>query len=88
MSAVGLHDNFFDLGGSSLQVMAVHAELARRIGPAIDVVTLFRFPTIAGLAAHLSQAKPGGCGDAARDRAAQQAAALRRMRDSRARRPQ
>jgi non-ribosomal peptide synthetase component F len=85
--SVGLNDNFFDLGGSSLQLMAVHAELVRRLGEGLEVVTLFRFPSIAGLAAHLAAAPGDGPVDTARDRAARQAEALRRMRDSRSRRP-
>ena len=86
-AAVGLEDNFFDLGGSSLQLMAVHADLVRRLGHGVEVVALFRFPTIAGLAAHLDAAASGGQIDAARDRAARQAEALRRLRVSRSRRP-
>lgn len=84
--SVGLNDNFFDRGGSSLQLMAVHAGLTRQLGRNVDVVTLFRFPTIAGLAAHLGDATGGGKMEAARDHAARQAEALRRLRDSRSRR--
>jgi aryl carrier-like protein len=82
-SALGLDDNFFDLGGSSLQLMAVHAILVRRLGVEFDVVTLFRFPTVAGLARHLGQGLTRGPLEAARDRAARQAESLRRLRDVR-----
>ena len=50
--AVGLDDNFFDLGGNSLLVMRVHGEL-RANEPALKVVDLFQYPTVRGLAAHL-----------------------------------
>ncbi|CAH2601473.1 Non-ribosomal peptide synthetase [Rhodovastum atsumiense] len=83
---VELTDNFFDLGGSSLQLMAVHAELVRHVSPVLDVVTLFRFPTIAGLAAHLAQADGVGRASVANDRAARQTEMLRRLRDQRTRR--
>jgi amino acid adenylation domain-containing protein len=83
----GLNDNFFDRGGSSLQLMAVHAELVRRLGRNFDVVTLFRFPTIAGLAAHLGEPTGEGKIEAARGHAARQAEALRRLRESHSRKP-
>ena len=47
---VGIHDNFFDLGGHSLLIVQVHARL-RSITPApITIADMFRFPTIAALA--------------------------------------
>lgn len=42
-------DNFFDLGGQSLLMIQVHARLALDI----PIVTTFKYPTIATLAAHL-----------------------------------
>ena len=82
---VGRTDNFFDLGGRSLQILEVHAELRRTIAPDIAVIELFRRPTIANLAAYL---KSGGASDteamtAAKDRAAQQKRALARARSQR-----
>ena len=50
---VGLHDNFFDLGGHSLLVVRAHQELAEELDREIPVVDLFRFPTVALLARHL-----------------------------------
>ena len=50
--AVGLDDNFFDLGGNSILVMRVHSQLQAN-EPALKVVDLFRYPTVRGLAAHL-----------------------------------
>ena len=50
--AVGLDDNFFDLGGNSLLVMRVHSQLQSN-EPALKVMDLFKYPTVRGLAAHL-----------------------------------
>ncbi|HYG63468.1 MAG TPA: amino acid adenylation domain-containing protein, partial [Thermoanaerobaculia bacterium] len=51
---VGLHDNFFDLGGHSLLAAQVHARLLRSLGRDLSLVDLFRYPTVATLARHLS----------------------------------
>jgi amino acid adenylation domain-containing protein len=48
-----LDRNFFDLGGTSLQLMRVHANLEAALGRSIDVVALFSHPTIRGLAMFL-----------------------------------
>jgi amino acid adenylation domain-containing protein len=51
---VGRTDNFFDLGGHSLLLLRVHARLVRELRLDLPVVTLFRFPTIEAIAAHLA----------------------------------
>ena len=51
---VGLSDSFFALGGHSLLAVQAHRELKASIAPALTITDLFRFPTVAGLAAHLS----------------------------------
>ncbi len=45
---------FFDQGGSSLQLMQVHASLEKWMGREIVITDLFRFPTIRTLARFLS----------------------------------
>ncbi|HEX5759549.1 MAG TPA: beta-ketoacyl synthase N-terminal-like domain-containing protein, partial [Thermoanaerobaculia bacterium] len=55
--AVGVHENFFDLGGHSLKLVQVQRRLEERTGRELSVVDLFRYPTVAALAAHL--ASPG-----------------------------
>jgi len=50
LDRVGTRDNFFDLGGTSLLLLRVHAELARTQGERIGVIDLFQHPTIAQLA--------------------------------------
>ena len=51
---VSRHDNFFALGGHSLLAVQLHRDLRSTVAPGITITDLFRFPTVAGLAAHLS----------------------------------
>ena len=44
---VGPHDNFFDLGGHSLLILRLHARLTEQFGDQLEVVDLFRYPTVA-----------------------------------------
>ena len=57
VSAVGLDDNFFDLGGDSLLLVSVHSNLQKSLHTKIPVTDLFEFPTIRKLAGHLGQGK-------------------------------
>ncbi|MFK0289748.1 amino acid adenylation domain-containing protein [Streptomyces sp. NPDC090442] len=56
---VGVHDAFFDVGGNSLALLRLHNALVRTVHPGLRLVDLFRFPDIAGLAAHLGRAGVG-----------------------------
>lgn len=51
---VGVHDNFFDLGGHSLHLIRVHGRLKEALGRDIPMVDLFTFPTVSALAGHLA----------------------------------
>ncbi|MEV0125848.1 amino acid adenylation domain-containing protein [Streptomyces sp. NPDC050703] len=65
LDRVGVHDNFFDLGGNSVRLLSVLDALRDRADAAGDdltMVDLFRHPTVAALAAHIDRA-----GDARRD---------------------
>ncbi|WP_103354438.1 non-ribosomal peptide synthetase [Amycolatopsis sp. CA-128772] len=53
LDAVGVTDNFFDLGGHSLALARVHAEVTARLGRTIPMVDLFTHPTVRALATHL-----------------------------------
>jgi amino acid adenylation domain-containing protein len=53
----GVNDNFFDLGGHSLQVVKVQTHLRERIGADLPVLKLFEHPTIRTLAAFLREDK-------------------------------
>ncbi len=54
---VGLDDNFFDVGGDSLLLVAVHSNLQRILNVEIPVTDLFEFTTIRTLARHLGEQK-------------------------------
>jgi natural product biosynthesis luciferase-like monooxygenase protein len=56
--AVGIDDNFFDLGGHSLLTLQIAQRVGTWLGRPLPITDLFRFPTIRGLATHLSGA-PG-----------------------------
>lgn len=55
---IGVHDNFFDLGGHSLLLVRVHSRLKAAIKRDIPIVSLFEHPTISLMAAYLSEAEP------------------------------
>jgi amino acid adenylation domain-containing protein len=52
--SVGLNDNFFDLGGTSLQLIQVHATIMEAMRSDLTVVDLFQYPRISALAARLA----------------------------------
>ncbi|MEZ4868170.1 MAG: amino acid adenylation domain-containing protein [Caldilineaceae bacterium] len=75
---IGIHDNFFDVGGHSLLAMQVHSRL-RADYPALQMVDLFSYPTIHALANHLGHSTNGATrqqadADRGAKRRAQQAA--------------
>ena len=52
--AVGMNDNFFDLGAHSLTVAEVQARLQDALGCEIALLDLFQFTTVSTLASHLA----------------------------------
>jgi amino acid adenylation domain-containing protein len=54
---VGIHDNFFDLGGHSLLLIQVQARLQELFAETIPIVELFKYPSIHALAQHFSQSQ-------------------------------
>ena len=54
IKSVGLHDNFFDLGGHSLLLAKLHAALKREFGGELALVELFQKTTVAAQADRLS----------------------------------
>ena len=60
VDGVGLDENFFDLGGHSLQATQVIAAVREELGSAVGMTALFETPTIAGLAAAVDAAAPRG----------------------------
>lgn len=53
--AIGVHDDFFDLGGESLQAFALCARVHAAFGVALTVRDLFEAGTIAGMAARVRE---------------------------------
>jgi amino acid adenylation domain-containing protein len=78
---VGVHDNFFDLGGHSMLLAQVRGRLRQAFEREVSVVDLFRRPTIAALAAWLGDvAAERAPGEGAEERARKQRAALEKQR--------
>lgn len=50
---VGRSDNFFTLGGHSLLAVQLHRNLKANIDEKLTITDVYRFPTVAGLAAHI-----------------------------------
>ena len=51
---VGMNENFFSLGGHSLLAVQVHRDLKASLNSEITITDIYRFPTVAGLAAHVT----------------------------------
>ncbi|MGJ7564546.1 amino acid adenylation domain-containing protein [Variovorax sp. GB1R11] len=82
MDKVGIHDNFFDLGGHSLLVVRVHRLLEDRLRTTLPLVQLFKYPTVGSLAQWMARgaAAPAVSTAAGDDRALRQRAALLQRR--------
>jgi amino acid adenylation domain-containing protein len=52
---IGMRDNFFELGGHSLVLVQMHARLKETLRQEVSIIELFKYPTIASLAAFLGQ---------------------------------
>ena len=57
LEKVGIHDNFFDLGGYSLLLVQVHSRVQRLVSRDLSLIEMFEHPTVYSLANHLSQGK-------------------------------
>lgn len=68
--AVGLNQNFFDLGAHSLTVAEAHSKLQEALGREISLLDLFQFTTVSALAAHLDGAETPSASSRLSDRAA------------------
>ncbi|AKQ65458.1 Non-ribosomal peptide synthetase [Myxococcus hansupus] len=79
---VGVHDNFFDLGGHSLLMVQVHTQLKTVLGQDLPLLKLLEYPTISALARFARQepASSQSQVEAAQDRAKRQLESLKRQR--------
>ncbi len=91
LERVGVHDNFFESGGSSLLIVKLHGRLLEALGREIPVMELFRHTTIDALARKLSEAPPEGDApteeartEQTRERARSRQDSLRQLREARA----
>jgi amino acid adenylation domain-containing protein/FkbM family methyltransferase len=55
LEKVGIHDNFFDLGGNSLDIVRLNNRLQEVMKREIPVVSLFEYPTIHTFSTHLGR---------------------------------
>ena len=55
VAMVGVNDNFFDLGGSSIHVVQVHSKLHHALGREVPMIDMFKYPTVGSLAKYLTQ---------------------------------
>ncbi len=76
----GLDDNFFDLGGDSLLLVAFHSQLQKLLNISIEVTDLFEHATIRALARRLGQAQAMPSFSAAQERGQKQREAFARHR--------
>ncbi|MFP8781472.1 MupA/Atu3671 family FMN-dependent luciferase-like monooxygenase [Hydrogenophaga sp. RWCD_12] len=85
---IGAKDNFFALGGHSLLAVQAHREIRQTLNATrLSITDIFRFPTLAGLAAHLDD-KPRDTAESAAEsteRAQVRADAMARRRAMRTR---
>ncbi|HKR15466.1 MAG TPA: phosphopantetheine-binding protein, partial [Pyrinomonadaceae bacterium] len=51
---VGLHDNFFDLGGHSLRMIEVTRRLQTTLNRVLPVMDMFEYPTVSAMVEYLS----------------------------------
>ncbi|MBW4483043.1 MAG: amino acid adenylation domain-containing protein [Tildeniella torsiva UHER 1998/13D] len=79
LDRVGLHDNFFDLGGHSLLLVQVQSQLQTQLNRTVSLVDLFRHPTVHAIAAYLERPSESLV-TTAQTQASRQKAALQRRR--------
>ncbi|MEG4505908.1 amino acid adenylation domain-containing protein [Microcoleus sp. F6_B4] len=83
LDRVGIHDNFFEIGGNSLMTLQVAVQVRTLLGKDLPVVKLFQHPTIAQLANYLNQGKSANeSTNKFQDRADRQKAAFKRQKQS------
>ncbi len=82
---IGIHDNFFDLGGHSFLAIKAHHELVQQLRQDIPLLRMFEYPTVHTLAQSLAENEQSQVMDAKQsdDWAQKRRDALRRQRAAR-----
>jgi hypothetical protein len=81
---VGVHDNFFDLGGHSIALVEVYSKLKEFEKIEFGLIDMFRHPTVAALAELINKGEEAA-EKLSQDRAAQRRVSARRQRELRKR---
>jgi amino acid adenylation domain-containing protein len=84
LKQVSVDDNFFDLGGDSLQLLDAHAELQKIVSSPLTIIDLFEYTTISDLAKYLTKNSSSSHMLDAQERARKQQLAWAQHRQSRA----
>jgi nonribosomal peptide synthetase DhbF len=79
LEAVGVEDNFFDLGGHSLLLLRLQSRLAAGLAREVPVVDLFQYPTVRAFARVLHADGRGGAARAGEERGGVRQAARARL---------
>src|SRR5262245_19171461 len=58
LDSVDRNENFFDLGGDSLMLFALHARIQNLLQRPVELLHLVRFPTVNSLVAAILDPKP------------------------------
>jgi amino acid adenylation domain-containing protein len=58
LEKIGIHDNFFEIGGHSLLLMQVNSKLRQLFDANLSIVDMFRYPTISSLSEYLNNINP------------------------------
>lgn len=55
---IGLHDNFFEIGGNSIRIVQLHRKLKKVLDTDFPLVKLFEYPTVHSFLTYLNQGQP------------------------------
>jgi hypothetical protein len=80
LERVGVHDNFFDLGGHSLLLVRLQSRLREALRREVAIVELLRSPTVSALAKSLSPADKGPSFEVVHQRAGKQREVVSRQK--------
>jgi amino acid adenylation domain-containing protein len=83
LKLVSVEDNFFDVGGDSLQLLEAHAELQKILSPDLVITDLFEYPTVRALAKHVAGTNSSFGISEAQERARKQQQVWARQKPSR-----